>query len=141
MAPSLALSLAHQPSSSTHASVSAGAWFRCMGQMSSLTWSRRQDSAFGQLFTFRSLVNSPSGLITTALLCLRLCHSLPATLSATISSPRLIVSLCLSFRPAPRVAPPLQSNMAAITGLPVGWGNKSLSPIAFYACVRASRLL
>ena len=56
---------------------------------------RRRDSAFNQLFTFRSLVvNSPLGLIATALLSV-LCHSLPATLSATlsatISSPRLIV--------------------------------------------------
>ena len=77
MAPSLALSLAHQPSSTTHASVGSGAWFRCMGLMSSLTWSRRRDSAFSQLFTFRSLVvNSPLGLIATAWLCLRLGHSL-----------------------------------------------------------------
>ena len=104
---------------------------------------RRRDSAFSQLFTFCSLVvNSPSGLIATALLspslplspCHSLCHPL-CRHQFTASN-----CLCLSLRPAPRVAPPLQSNTAAITGLPVGWGNKSPSPIAFYACVRACKI-
>ena len=67
----------------------SGAWVQCRASHGAA-----DDSTFGQLFTFRSLVNPPSGLIATALLSV-LCHSLPATLSATlsatISSPRLIV--------------------------------------------------
>ena len=57
----------------------SGAWVQCRASHGAA-----DDSTFGQLFTFRSLVNPPSGLIATALLCLRLCHSLPATPSATI---------------------------------------------------------
>ena len=57
----------------------SGAWVQCRASHGAA-----DDSTFSQLFTFRSLVNSPSGLIATALLSLRLCHSLPATPSATI---------------------------------------------------------
>jgi hypothetical protein len=132
----LSRSRSHQPSSSTHASMGAGAWFRCLGPMSSFTWSRRR------LYIWPTIYFPFSCKLSIGLdrHCIALSPSLPLTPCHPLCHHRLIVSFCLLFRPAPRVAPPLQSNMTAITGLPVGWDNKSLSPIALYACVRACKI-
>ena len=128
MAPSLALSLAHQPSSTTHASVGVSVHrSNVQPHIEPPTRLRIWPTVYFPFSCCKLSVGPDRHCITV---------SVCATLSA-ISSPRLI---CLSFRPAPRVAPPLQSNMAAITSWPVGWGNKSLSPIAFYACVRACKI-